>query len=67
MRSSSASSHANLDNSWNTSVEQAAEKAKRQWTEVTSLKAAGKDYYKITHAEDADASPTPLGRASRLM
>ena len=49
----------NLDNSWNTSVEQAAEKAKRQWTEVTSLKAAGKDYYKITHAEDADAFPDP--------
>ena len=49
----------NLDNSWNESILKAAEKAKRQWTEVTSLKAAGKDYYKIDHAEDAGAFPEP--------
>ena len=49
----------NLDNSWNESVLKAAEQAKRQWIEVTSRKAEGKDYYKVDSARDADAFPEP--------
>jgi hypothetical protein len=49
----------NLDNSWNESVLKAAEQAKRQWIEVTSRKAEGKDYYKVDTARDADAFPEP--------
>ena len=40
----------NLDNSWNESCLKAAEQAKRQWIEVTSRKAEGKDYYKVDSA-----------------
>ena len=50
----------NLDNSWNTRL--SSRRLKRRsdsGPRLLSLKAAGKDYYKITHAEDADAFPDP--------
>jgi hypothetical protein len=47
----------NLDNSWNMSVLEAAEQAKRLWVQVTSRKAEGVESYKIDFARDHDAFP----------
>jgi hypothetical protein len=49
----------NLDNSWNMSVLEAAEQAKRLWVQVTSRKAEGVESYKIDFARDHDAFPEP--------
>jgi hypothetical protein len=49
----------NVENSWNKSALAGIELAKRQWVEVTSLKATGVDEYKVTCARDHDAFPEP--------
>jgi hypothetical protein len=49
----------NTDNSWNKSNLEGCEKAKTLWTKVVSMKAEGKDSYKISFARDADAFSAP--------
>jgi hypothetical protein len=48
-----------LDNTWNESSLAGCLQAKALWTEVTSLRDAGKDHYKIKAALENDAFPEP--------
>jgi hypothetical protein len=47
----------NLDNSWNSSVLKACERAKTAWVQASSRGNEGVDEYKIDFARDADAFP----------
>jgi hypothetical protein len=56
----------NLDNLWNTTNLEACEKAKTQWTMVSSRKEEGVENYKITPAKDPGAFPEPKWPAQSL-
>jgi hypothetical protein len=56
----------NLDNLWNATTLEACEKAKTQWTMVSSRKAEGVENYKITLAKDLGAFPKPKWPAQSL-
>jgi hypothetical protein len=49
----------NLDNSWNASTLEGCEVGKTHWVQLTSLKNAGQERYKIDYARDQDAFPEP--------
>jgi hypothetical protein len=49
----------NLDNSWNASTLEGAEVGKTHWVQLTSLKNAGQERYKVDYAKDQDAFEEP--------
>jgi hypothetical protein len=49
----------NLDNAWNSSALDGAERARTRWVEVTSQKEAGIESYKVTPAREKDAFDEP--------
>ena len=49
----------NLDNSWNASTLEGCEIGKTRWVQLTSLKNAGQERYKIDYSLDEDAFPEP--------
>ena len=56
----------NLDNSWNSSMLAAVERAKQFWVSTSSRKAEGAESYKVDYAIDQEAFPEPKWPGSSL-
>jgi hypothetical protein len=57
----------NLDNDWNRTALDGADKAKMQWVQLVSRKTEGVESYKIDFARDQDVFPEPKWPATSLM